>query len=159
MDALYKLVAYQQQWQVAITHIQSLADGDAVDQLFYKEVYSVWTPIMRACVRSGPLVLVQRMITKAQLDSSKRYLLAITDGGGFTALHFAAYHCDPAVLELLIREHPLALCSINGYGFTPLQHATAFNRLAHISLLTDTTNALAERNFAALAARVHGDER
>ena len=34
MSALYNLVAYQQ-WQAAITNIQSLADGDAAHQVFY----------------------------------------------------------------------------------------------------------------------------
>ena len=35
MSALYELVA-NQQWQMAITHIQSLADGDAADQVLYQ---------------------------------------------------------------------------------------------------------------------------
>ena len=34
MSALYELV-YSRQWQVPITHIQSLADGDAADLLFF----------------------------------------------------------------------------------------------------------------------------
>jgi len=38
MSALYNLVAYQQ-WQAAITHIKSLADGDAANQVFYQSQY------------------------------------------------------------------------------------------------------------------------
>ena len=36
MDALYELVA-NQQWQATITHIQSRADGDAADQIFFQD--------------------------------------------------------------------------------------------------------------------------
>ena len=69
-------------------------------------------------------------------------------------LHLAAnFHNNPAVLELLIREHPLALCVINSFGRTPQQRAIANNRPAAItSLLTDVTNALAASDYAALAA-------
>ena len=74
--------------------------------------------------------------------------------GHFTAM----FNSHPAVFELLIREHPLALCPTS--GDTPQQMVTVFNRPAPIiSLLTDTTAALAERDYAVLAARVHGNER
>ena len=47
------------------------------------------------------------------------------------ALHFAASnHGDPAVLELLIREYPLALCATSSSGHTPLQIATLYNHSA-----------------------------
>ena len=65
----------------------------------------------------------------------------------------------------MIREHPLALCATTSGGRTPLQIATVHNRPAPIiSLLIDTANALASRDYAsrdyaALAARVHSDER
>jgi len=65
-----------EQWQVAITHIQSLADGDG-DQIFFQDEYGE-TAIMIACVYSAPLELCQMMITKAKLDSRKRCPLAIT---------------------------------------------------------------------------------
>ena len=74
MSALHELVIYEQ-WQEAITHIQSLPDGDAAHQLFFTQYNS--TAIMRACHRSAPLVLVQLIITKAKLDPRKRCLLAI----------------------------------------------------------------------------------
>ena len=142
----------------AVTHILSLADGDAADQLFCTGGYSVWTPIMRACVRSAPLVLVQLMITKVKLDPRKRCLLAITCNGGYNVLHYAAgNHGDPAVLELLIRECPLALQTTDGFGRNPPQWTTVHNCPATIrSLLTDATNALFSRDYAALGARVHG---
>jgi len=64
------------------------------------------------------------MITKAKLDPRKKCLLAFANYGGKTALHHAAYHhSNPAVLELLIREHPLALSATNEFGDTPLQCA------------------------------------
>jgi len=121
---------------VAITHIQSLVDGDAVDQLFFQDQYG-WTAFVDASLRSAPLELYQLMITKAKLDSRKRCLLAIINQRGETALRYAAAnHSDPAVLELLIREHPLALSATDRSGGNncPAQI---------ISLLTDTTNALA----------------
>jgi len=31
------VLVFNKQWQVGITHIQSLADGDAADQLFYQD--------------------------------------------------------------------------------------------------------------------------
>ena len=74
---MYVLVT-NHRWQVAITHVQSLPVGDAVDQIFYQDQYGV-TTIMRACWDSAPLELVQLMITKAKLDSRKRCLLAITE--------------------------------------------------------------------------------
>jgi len=77
MRALYQLVGTQQ-WQVVITHIHSLAEGDAVEQLFYQYHGYLYTAIMWACIRSAPLELVQLMITKAKLDSKKRCLLAVT---------------------------------------------------------------------------------
>jgi len=130
MSALYELVA-NQQWQVATTHIQSLADGDAADQIFHQSQYGNtaimmhgMTAIMWACYLSAPLELVQQMITKAKLDSRKRCLLAITGNIRWTALHWAAYsHSDPAVLSLLIQEHPQALCATDVSGRTPLQLA------------------------------------
>jgi len=71
----------------------------------------------------------------------------------------------------LIREYPLALCVTSSSNhWTPLQYAyddddhdDVFNppqperSASIISLLTDTTNVLESRDFAALAARVHGD--
>ena len=159
MSAVYELVV-NQQWQVAITHIQSLTDGHAVDQIFYQNVAG-WTAIMRNCYHGAPLELVQLMTTKAKLDPRKRCLLAITDVHiGRTGLHAAAWgHRHPAVVELLIREHPLALCATNNYGFTSEQCAIATHSPAAItSLLTGATNALAARDYAALATRVHGDE-
>jgi len=72
----------------------------------------------------------------------------------------ACNHSDPAVavVELLIREHPLALSATDSSGRNPLQIvATVCNRPAAItSLLTDATNALAASDYAALAASVHG---
>jgi len=113
MSALYNLTA-NLQWQVAITHIQSLADGDAADQIFFQDKYGT-TAITWACCYSVPLELVQLMITKAKLDSMKMCLLAIKDSTGWTPLHYAArFHSDPAVFVLLIREHPLALCAPPG---------------------------------------------
>jgi len=151
MSALFDLCDWRQ-WQVAITHIQSLADDDAVDQLFDQNQHGV-TALIRACRFDAPLALVQLMITMAKLDSRKRCLLAITNRWGETALHFAACrHSDPAVLELLIREHPLALQTIGSINLTPLQCTTY-----HPSLLTDATNAFAARNFDTLAALVHGE--
>ena len=44
MRALYYLV-FGQRWQMTITHIQSLADGDAVEQLFFQNG-DEWTAIM-----------------------------------------------------------------------------------------------------------------
>ena len=87
-------------------------------------------------------------------------LLVITDQWGRTALHWDAYdHSNPAVLELLIREHPLALCPTDSSGSTPQQLTTNYNRPAPItSLLTDASAALASLDFPVLAARVHGDE-
>jgi len=160
MNDLYELVV-NQQWQVAISHIHALADGDAADQTFFQDQPG-FTTIMWACIRSAPVELVQLMIAKAKLDSRKRCLLAIiTNNSGRTALHWAACnHSDTAVLELLIREHPLALQTINNFGRTPLQYAVDSNRPAPIiSLLTDTTNALAACDYAILATLVHGDER
>ena len=69
------------------------------------------------------------MLAKAKLDSRKRCLLAITDVDRWTALHCAAsFHSDLAVVELLIREHPLALSTTISSGFTPLQLGTADER-------------------------------
>ena len=154
MSALFDLVT-NEQWQVAITHILSLADCDAVDQLFFQSSTGL-TPIMSACCSSAPLELYQVMITKAKLDSRKRSLLAITNSRA-TALHFAACHRDSAVVELLIREHPLALSATDSRGRTSQQYATLNNSPAAItSLLTDTTNALAARDYTTLAALVHG---
>jgi len=87
MSPLYGLV-FNQRRQVAIAHIQSLADGDAVDQLFHQcqNGYG-WTAIIVACIDSAPLELVQLMITKAKLDSRKRCLLAAASAHGYTALH------------------------------------------------------------------------
>ena len=155
MDALYWTVA-SEQWQWAITHIHSLADGDAVDQVFHHGVfhrcYGV-TAITIACSSRAPLELVQLMITKAKLDPRKRCLLAVTDSHGNTTLNRATLHNDPAVVELLIREHPLTLSTISFWGC--LEYSDV--RLAAItSLLTDATNALAAGDYAALAARVHG---
>ena len=142
---------------MAITHILSLADGDAVDQLFFQSQCGV-TALMWACVFMAPLELVQLMTTKAKLESRKRCLLVITDTSGCTALHWAArWHDDLAVLELLIREHPLALSATNISDRSPLQCATFRNRPAVItSFLTSATNALPARDYAALAALVHG---
>ena len=159
MSALFVLVA-SGQWQEAITHIQSLADGDAVDQVFYQDQFGQ-TAVMLAIAWLAPLELVQPMITKAKLDSRKRCLLAITNMHLWTALHFTAHnHSDPAVFELLIREQPLALCATDDDGRTPLQDAISNNRPAPIvSLLTNTTNALAAGDYATFATLVHGDER
>jgi len=38
MSALHDLVT-SRQWQVAVSHIQSLPDGDAADQIFYTDCY------------------------------------------------------------------------------------------------------------------------
>jgi len=69
MSALIDLVAVER-WQEAVTHIQSLPDGDAAYQLFFKNQYG-WTAIVHACLDSAPLELVQLMITKAKLDSGR----------------------------------------------------------------------------------------
>jgi len=100
---------------------------------------------MRACRYSAPLEFYQLLITKAKLDSRKRCLPNITTNGGNTALHCAARnHSDPAVLEFLILEHPLALCATSATGRTPLLIATYLHRPASIiSLLAVATNALA----------------
>ena len=67
---------------------------------------------------------------------------------------------DLAVLEFLIREHPLALCATTNVGNTPLKLATIHNRPAAItSLLADTTAALASLDYPALTARVHGNQK
>ena len=104
--------------------------------------------------------LVQAMISSAKLDSRKRCLLAITNQWGETALHFAAqHHSDPAVVEFLISEHPLAQSATKSRSRTPLQLAAFVHRRnpnSIISLLTDATNALAASDYAALATRVHG---
>jgi len=84
MSALYWLVA-SQQWQANIPHIQSLADGDSVEQLFFQSGGGR-TAIMIACINSAPLELVQVMITKAKLDSRKRCLLAITNQWGMNSV-------------------------------------------------------------------------
>jgi len=112
---------------------------------------------MVACSYDAALELYQLMITKAKVDSRKRCLLVITDNEGWTVLHYAAcHHSDPAVLELLIREHPLALCATDSmHGRNPLQWATNIPA-PFTSLLTDATNALASSDYTALAARVHG---
>ena len=62
---------------MTITHIQSIADGGAADQVPYHDEGG-WTALMRACIQSAPLALVQLMITKAKLNSRKRRQLAIT---------------------------------------------------------------------------------
>jgi len=120
------------------------------------------TATLYACIFSAPLELVQLMITKAfGHDPRKRCLLAITNDAGWTALHCAVYrYSDLAVLELLIREHPLALCTTDDEDDTPLQLAIVFDSPAPIiSIFTDITNALTAGDYGALAARVHGDER
>jgi len=159
LDDLYMLVA-NQQWLVAINHIQSLADGDAVDQIFFQNLLGI-AAIMMACYHSAPLELYQVMITKAKLDQGKRCLLAIAHCRGDAVLRYAAwFHPDPAVFELLISEHPLGLQTVGSSCHTPQQTATVHRNTAPmISLLTDTADVLAAGYFAALAARVHGDER
>jgi len=98
-----------EEWSAALSHLCSLTDIDAVDQLFFQHVIWGDTALMLACNRSAPLAFIQLMIAKAKLDPIDRCLLAIASHYGFTALYCAAYyHTDPAVLELLIRSHPLA---------------------------------------------------
>jgi len=64
----------------------------------------------------------------------------------------------PFSSSLLIREHPLALSTTDGDGDIPLQDAIAKDRPDPIiSLLADATSSLAISDYAALAARVHGD--
>ena len=90
------------------------------------------------------------------INSSSRTIIS---NGVDTALHQAAYsHSDPALFELLIREHPLALKTTSSSSSIPLQLAVLYNRPTAIttSLLTDATNALAAGDYASLAARVHG---
>jgi len=100
MDTLY-YHCKECEWQAIITHIQSLADGDAADQIFHQG-YNGWTEIMYACLLPVPLELVQLMITRAKLDSRKRCLLTITSSNGWTVLHWAAWrHSDPAVPPFL----------------------------------------------------------
>jgi len=119
------------------------------------------TAITYACGSLAPLELVQLMITTAKLDSRKRCPLAIASNAEWTALHWAAmYHSDSAVLELLIHSHPLAMSTNDNNGRTPLNWVVINSRPATIvSLLCDATNALADRDYAAFAARVHGDVR
>ena len=64
MRTLYGLVVYRQ-WQVVIAHIQPLAYGDAVDQVFYQDIT---TPIMLACINSAPLELVDDHEGQARLE-------------------------------------------------------------------------------------------
>ena len=96
------------------------------------------------------------MVTKAQLDPRKSGLRSTVDHkAGFTALQFAAMkRNDPAVLEFFFASYPLALIA----PLAPLLIATACNRPEPIiALLAATSNALASRDFATLAARVHTD--
>jgi len=93
------------------------------------------------------------MIATAKLDTRKRCLLVIASNAWNTALHAAAYsNSDPAVLELLIREHPLVLCSTDSIGDTPLQfYPPQPPRPAQlVALLTDTTAALARGDIFSL---------
>ena len=46
-SALYDLVD-DQQWQVAMNHLQGLSDSDAVDKIFHQGP-NTRTPIMLAC--------------------------------------------------------------------------------------------------------------
>ena len=134
---------------MAITHIHSLADSDEVEQVFFQNQYGN-TAIMRACYRSAPVELVQAMITTAKLGSRKMCLLAITSQYEWTALHYAAmaHSSDPSALSLLILSPPLALQTTDENSDSPLQYATFWNRpAAIITLLTDTTNALAASDY------------
>ena len=66
------------------------------------------------------------MITTTKLDPRKRCLLDITSEYGGTVLHYtASHHSDPAVLELLIREHQLALCATDRKGTLPCRSTTS----------------------------------
>jgi len=134
MDALFNH-CLDEELQVAITHIQSLADGDVVDQLFFQDQYG-YTAIMRACWYDAPLELVQLMIDEAKLDSRKRCLLAITASQyGNTTRPFITLLATTATRPF----------STTSSGRTPLKLVIPhYNRPAAItSLLTDATNALA----------------
>jgi len=111
---------------------------------------------MWACMRSATLPLVQLMIAKAKLDSRKRRLQAIADCDDYTVLHWAA--ASPPFSSSSSTSTCGATSSYNGN--TPLQLVLYYNRSDPIiSLLVATTAALAPRDFAAPAFRVHGDER
>ena len=98
-------------------------DGDADDQIFFQDQNGD-TATMQACWHEVPLELFQLMITKAKFDPREGRLLAHTTSYGYTSLRCAAYsRSDPAVLELLIREHPLVLSATDSSGRTPLQFA------------------------------------
>ena len=158
--ALFGRVVNHQQWQGvkgAYVHLLGLADGDT-DQLFYRhngdKVYQ-YSVLMAACYRRAPLDLVQLMIAKANFDPRKRCLLALVDNHRNTALHIALRYTDTVVVELLIREHPLALSATNRQRRTPLQCAT--NRPAEItSLLGEGGDEWVRVQFAAIAGGEHG---
>ena len=155
-DSLYELF-WDERWQEATQHIYGLADSDAAKQLACTDGKG-FTTLMVACHEQAPFELVQLMIQRRDRDSS---VLAIKSRKTRrTALHLAACnHPDPSVLELLIREHPLALLATSAYG-TPLADAIALDRpQATISLLAAAAAALTRHDFKALASQVRGDER
>jgi len=50
---------------------------------------------------------------------------------GGTVLHYTgSHHSDPAVLELLIREHQLALCATDRKGTLPCRSTTSTTTLS-----------------------------
>ena len=113
---------------MAIIHIQSLADGDAADQLFYLNKHGS-SAIMRACPNDAPLELVQLMITKAKLDSRKRCLLAIASNYvRNTALHYG--------YRMLSYGSPPVLRSLP--CITPSRRVRKVSRSSHASPVTSS---------------------
>ena len=107
---------------------------------------------MLACRRSVPQELFQLMVTKAKRGSRRRWQAAVAD------VWWAACHPpNPAVLENLIHDNPPALRTANLGGRTPQKYAATLNNgsAPFIALLTGVTDALAERDYATLAANVH----
>ena len=129
---------------VAITHIQSLVDGDAVDQLFFQDQYG-WTAFVDASLRSAPLELYQLMITKAKLDSRKKCLLAIPNRWGAT-FTLASRNYAPAA-----RVHGGEL------NFRCLVSPLGFRLLTRVSILICLKRLTAEPNPAldSMVRRAH----
>jgi len=143
-SALFELVE-SRQWQMAITHIRSLADGDAADQLFFESQYGN-TVIMMACTKPAPLELYQLMITKAKLDSRKKCLLAIPNRWG-------------ATFTLASRNYAALAARVHGgeLNFRCLVSPLGFRLLTRVSILICLKRLTAEPNPAldSMVRRAH----